>query len=87
MLCSSRYLSSRLVEKFVGNGLLLVTEDVGGSDHVSGSDKNVSKEISMGSFTRLGSPSGNVWLIQYGNRCDEVGGMKGILRICSDVGV
>ena len=72
---------------YLGNSVLLVTEDVVRSDYVSGTDKKVSEEMSMGSFTRLGLPLGNVWVVQYENRCDEVDGIEGILLICSDVGV
>ena len=70
----------------VVDGVWPVTEGVDGSDIVSGSDKEVFEEISIGSFTSLGSPWENVWFIQCGSLCDEVGGLKGFSRICSEVG-
>ena len=50
---------------------------------VSGSDKGVSDDRSIGSFTKFGSPGVNACFIQSGRRCVEVGGFKGISRICS----
>ena len=77
---SSLYLSSKFVGKFSGNvvvRVLLILEGVEGSDEVSGNGKDVSDEISRGSFAKFGSP----------RRCVEVGGLKGFSRSCSDMGV
>ena len=87
VLCSSSYLSSRWLGMFVGkivDGVWPVVESVGGSKNVSGNDENVSEESSSGSFTRLGTPWENVWVIQCGRCWDEVGGFS---RICSELGV
>ena len=53
----SLYLASRLVGKFGGNGVceIWVKKGVEGSGRVSGSDKDVSDETSIGSFTKFGS--------------------------------
>ena len=48
----------------------------------------VSVEISIGSFIKFGSPCVNECVVQYGSR--DVwfgGGLKGLSRVCSDVGV
>ena len=49
----SLYLASRFVGKFEGKGVCKfgVKEVVEGSERVSGSDKDVSDETSIGSFT------------------------------------
>ena len=61
-------------------------EGVEGSERVSGSDKDVSDETSIGSFTKFGSPWVKACVIQNG-RCSVVaGGLKGFSMICSDVG-
>ena len=55
----SRYLASRLFGKFRGKGVgeIWLIDGVDGSDNVSGSDDSVvSVEISIGSFTKFGSP-------------------------------
>ena len=54
----SLYLLSKFVGKFGGNDVVDVRliEGVEGSERVSGSDKGVSDEISIGSFTKFGSP-------------------------------
>ena len=44
-------------------------------------------EISIGSFTKFGSPWVKACVIQCGRCCVEVGGLKGFSRICLDVGV
>ena len=54
----SQYLASKQVGKFKWNGVVgicLFVQDVEGSDMVSGSDKDLSDEISFGSFTKFGS--------------------------------
>ena len=50
-------LASRFVGKFGGNGVCekRFKEGVEGSERVSGSDKDVSDETSIGSFTKFGS--------------------------------
>ena len=64
-----------------------VKEGVEGSERVSGSDKDVSDEISIGSFIKFGSPWVKASVIQKG-RCSVVaGGLKGISLICSDIGI
>ena len=89
----SRYLASRLFEKFKGKGVggIWLNDGVDGSDNVSGSDDDVvvSVEISIGSFTKFGSPCVNECVVQYGSRAVRLGGggLKGFSRICSDVGV
>ena len=50
-------------------------------------DVVVSVEISIGSFTKFGSPCVNECVVQYGSRVVRLGGLKGFSRICSDVGV
>ena len=83
------YPASRFVGKFEGNGVreILLKERVEGSESVSGSDKVVSDETSIGSFTKFGSPWVITCVFQYG-RCSVVaGGLKEFSRICSDVGV
>ena len=54
----SLYLASRVVGKFDGKGVyeIGVKEGVEGSERVSGSDKDVSDETSIASFTKFGSP-------------------------------
>ena len=51
----SRYLASRFKEKFGGVGVceIGVKEGVEGSERVSGSDKDVSGEMSIGSFIKF----------------------------------
>ena len=86
----SRYLASRLFGKFRGKGVfeIWLIDGVDGSDNVSGSDDNVvSVEISIGSFTKFGSPCVNECVAQYGNRDVCLGGLKGLSRVCLDVGV
>ena len=53
----SLYLASRFVGKFEGKGVceIGVKEGVEGSERNSGSDKDVSDETSIGSFTNFGS--------------------------------
>ena len=48
-------------------------------------DMVVSEEISVGSFTRLGSPWLYECVAQYCSRSVVSGGLKGFSRICSDV--
>ena len=84
------YLSSKIVRKFSGNGVVgvcLVVEGVEGSDRVSGIAKHLSDEISEGSFTKFGSPWVKGCVIQCGTRCVEVGGLKRFSRTFSDVGL
>ena len=88
----SRYLASRLFGKIEGKGVgeICLSDGVDGSDNVSGSDDDVvvSVEISIGSFTKFGSPCVNECVVQYGSRAVRFGGgVKGFLRIGSDVGV
>ena len=87
----SRYLAWRLFGKFKGKGVgeIWLFDGVDGSDNVSGSDDDVvvSVEISIGSFIKLGSPCVNDCVVQYGSHDVWFGGLKGFLRICSDVGV
>ena len=54
----SLYLASRFVGKFEGKGIceIGVKEGVEGSERVSGSDKDVLDETSIGSITKFGSP-------------------------------
>ena len=47
----------------------------------------MSDERSIGSFTKFSSSWENVCVIQNGINCDEVGRLKGLSRICSEVGV
>ena len=89
----SRYLASRLFGKFRGKGVgeIWLTDGVDGGDNVSGSDDDVvvSVEISIGSFIKFGSTCVNECVVQYGSRDVWLGGggLKGLSRICSDVGV
>ena len=87
----SRYLASRLFGKFKRKsvGKIWLNDGVDGSNNVSGSDDDVvvSVEISIWSFTKFGSPCVNECVVQYGSRAVGLGGLKGFLRICSDVGV
>ena len=55
----SLYLASRFIEKFGGTGVceIGVKEGVEGRERVSGSDKDVSDETSIGSFIEFGSHS------------------------------
>ena len=82
-----------LFGKFRGKGVgeIWLIGGVDGSDNVSGSDDDVvvSVEISIGSFNKFGSPCVNECVVQYGSRdvCLGGGGLKGLSRICSDVGV
>ena len=71
----------------VVDGVWPVTEGVDESDKVSGSDKEVSDEISIGSASKFGSTWKNNRVIQCGSLCDEVGGLKGFSGTCSEVGV
>ena len=84
----SRYLASRLFGKFKGKGVGEIWL-IDGVDNVSGSDDDVvvSVEISIGSFIKFGSPCVNDCVVQYGSRDVWFGGLKGLSRICSDVGV
>ena len=44
--------------------------------------------MSIGPFTKFGSPCVYECVVQYGSRVElGGGGLKGISRICSDVGV
>ena len=54
----SLYISFIFVRKFGGNHVvdICLIEGVEGSERVSGSDRDVSDEISIGSFTKFGSP-------------------------------
>ena len=63
----------------------LIVEGVEGIDRFSGSDKAVSDEISIDSFTKFVSPCVNDCVIQCGRRCVDVEGLNGFLRTCSDV--
>ena len=84
--------SVEVIWKFKGKGVgeIWLNDGVDGSDNVSGSDDDVvvSVEISIGSFTKFGSPCVNECVVQYGSRAVRLGGgLKGFSRICSDVGV
>ena len=74
----SRYLTSKLFGKFKGKGVVEIwlKDSVDGSDNVSGSDDDVvvSVEISIGSFTKFGSPCVNECVVQYGCRAMRLGG-------------
>ena len=74
----SRYLASKLFGKFKGKGIVEISlnDGVDGSDNVSGSDDDVvvSVEISIGSFTKFGSPCVNECVVQYGCRAMRLGG-------------
>ena len=54
----SLYLASRFAGKFEGKGIceIGVKERVEGSERISGSDKDVSDETSIRSFTKFGLP-------------------------------
>ena len=43
---------------------------------VSGIDEELSELITIGSFTRLGSPWDFVWVIHCGRLCDEAGNLR-----------
>ena len=58
-----------------------MTEGVDGTERVSGNDKEVSDEKSMGAFTKFGSCWENVCVIRCGSLWDEVGGLKGFSQI------
>ena len=79
----SRYLASRLFGKFKGKGVggIWLNDGVDGSDNDSGSDDDVvvSVEISIGSFTKFGSPcvNENECVVQYGSRAVRLGGGGG----------
>ena len=86
----SWYLVSRLVVKFRGKSFceIWLKDGVDGSESVSGRDDNVvSEEISIGLFTKFGSPWVFECVDQYGGRSVVSGGLKEFSRICSDVGV
>ena len=86
----SRYLASRLFGKFKGKsvGEILLNDGVEGSDGVSGNDDSVvSEKISIGSFTMFGLPCVYECVVQYGGLSVVSGGLKGLSRICCDVGV
>ena len=85
----SLYLASRFIGHFGGIGIceVGVKEGVEGSERVSGSDKDVSDETSIGSFIKFGSPWVTACVIQNGRCSVRAGGLKGFLLICSDVGV
>ena len=73
----SRYLASRLFGKFKGKsiGEIWLNDGVDGSDNVFGSDDDVvSVEISIGSFTKFGSPCVYECVVQYGSRVVGLGG-------------
>ena len=74
LLKSFFYLSTKFVGKFIFNrngmvGFWFVVDGVEGSDRVSGSDKDVSDEISIGSFTKVCS---HLWQIVSSNVGDVV---------------
>ena len=83
----SLYLASRFVGKFGGNGVCEIwpKEGVDGSENVSCSDKVVSDETYIGSFTKFASLWVIAGVIQYGRHSVVAGGLKGFSRICSDV--
>ena len=54
---------------------------------VSSNDNEVSDDISMGSFVKFGSPSGNACVIQCGIHGVDLGELKGFPRIYSEAGV
>ena len=88
VLCSSQYLSSKWLGKFVGNvvdGVWPVAEGIDGSDRVSDDDEKLSDKTSTGSLTKNVSPWESVCLIQSGSLCDEVGEFKGFSRIFSQI--
>ena len=76
----SRYLASRLFGKFKGKNFceIWLNDGVDGSDNVSGSDDDVvvSVQMSIGSFTKFGSPCVYECVVQYGSRFGL--GVKGI---------
>ena len=78
----SRYLASRLFGKLKGKsvGEIWLNDGVDGSDNVSGSDDDVvvSVEMSIGSFTKFGSPCVYECVVQYGSRVLGFGVVKGI---------
>ena len=81
----SRYLASRLFGKFKGKsvGEIRLNDGVDGSDNVSGNDDSVaSEEISIGSFTKFGSPCVYECVVQYGGLSLVSGGIK---RVFSDL--
>ena len=85
----SRYLASRFVGKFGGNGVreIWLEERVERSESVSGNDKVGSDETAIGSFFKFGSLWVKVCVIQYG-RCSVVAGrLKRFSLLCSDAGV
>ena len=76
---SSRYRSSKIVGKFRGKvvvGVWFVVERVEGGERISGTDREVSDDRSLGSFSKLGPPWVNTCVIQCGRRCFG-GGLKG----------
>ena len=82
--------SVEVIWEFKGKsvGEISLNDGVDGSDNVSGSDDSVvSVKISIGSFTKFGSPCVYECVAQYGSRAVGLGGLKGFSRICSDVGV
>ena len=62
-------------------------EGVEGSERVFGSDRDISDEISLGSFTKFGSPYVKACIIQCGRCCVEIGGLKQFSRFCWDMRV
>ena len=50
-----------------------MAKGVDGRDNVSGNDKVVSEEVSIGSFTGLGSHCENFLIVLCGSLCDEIG--------------
>ena len=63
--------------KFRGNvvlGILPDVEGVDGSKRVSGSEKEVSHDVSTGSFTKFGLPCVNACVVQCGRNCVKLGG-------------
>ena len=65
-------------------GVWFVVEKVDGSERVSGIDREVSDDRSLGSFTKFGSPWVKTCVIQY---VEVGGGFKGFSRFFWEVGV
>ena len=85
----SLYLASRFIGKFgvIGVCEIGVKEGVEGSERLSGSDKGVSDETSIGSFIMFCLFLVKACVIQNGRCCVVAGGLKALSLFCSDVGV
>ena len=86
----SLYRASRLFGKFKGKsvGDILLRDGVDGRESVFCRDDSVVSEgISIGSFTKFGSPGIFECEVQYGKRSVDSGGLKGFSRIYYNVEV